>query len=144
LRACLLTVPKLGVESDAPHAFYLGAELMKAEIAWQLGKRYAQDEPLDWGCAVDRVRRMSRGYVLPATHCVASSPRAEAMAMIRETIVTTVERRRPRPLAPIGIIADDEGWIIAHFVLDHAGKICAWFRLRSPTIPTTCGCSLAA
>ncbi len=46
--------PKLGVEADAPHAFYLGAELMKAEIAWHLGKRYAQDEPLDWGRAVDR------------------------------------------------------------------------------------------
>jgi dihydropteroate synthase-like protein len=45
---------KLGVEKDAPHAFYLGIELMKAEIAWQLGKRYAQDAPLDWGCAVDR------------------------------------------------------------------------------------------
>ncbi len=27
---------------------------MKAEIAWRLGKRYAQDEPLDWGAAVDR------------------------------------------------------------------------------------------
>jgi dihydropteroate synthase-like protein len=45
---------KLGVENDGPHAFYLGAELMKAEIAWRLGKRYAQDSPLDWGCAVDR------------------------------------------------------------------------------------------
>jgi dihydropteroate synthase-like protein len=45
---------KLGVETDGPHAFYLGAELTKAEIAFQLGKRYAQDEPLDWGCAVDR------------------------------------------------------------------------------------------
>jgi dihydropteroate synthase-like protein len=44
----------LGVEQDGPHAFYLGAELMKAEIAWRLGKRYAQDSPLDWGCAVDR------------------------------------------------------------------------------------------
>jgi hypothetical protein len=42
------------LDGDAPHAFYLGAELMKAEIAWRLGKRYAQDEPLDWGCAVDR------------------------------------------------------------------------------------------
>ena len=41
----------------APHAFYLGAELTKAEIAWRLGKRYAQDEPLDWGCAVDRAGR---------------------------------------------------------------------------------------
>jgi hypothetical protein len=41
------------VEHDGAHAFYLGAELMKAEIAWTLGKRYAQDSPLDWGCAVD-------------------------------------------------------------------------------------------
>ncbi|HLN09565.1 MAG TPA: DUF6513 domain-containing protein [Xanthobacteraceae bacterium] len=45
--------PRLGVDHDAPHAFYLGAELMKAEIAWRLGKRYAQDEPLRWGCATD-------------------------------------------------------------------------------------------
>jgi dihydropteroate synthase-like protein len=47
---------KLDLGGDAPHAFYLGAELMKAEIAWRLGKRYVQDEPLDWGCAVDRPR----------------------------------------------------------------------------------------
>lgn len=46
--------PKLGVDEDAPHAFYLGAELAKAEIAWRLGKRYMQDEALDWGVAVDR------------------------------------------------------------------------------------------
>ena len=45
---------RLRLEGDAPHAFYLGAELMKAEIAWRLGKRYVQDEPLDWGCATDR------------------------------------------------------------------------------------------
>ena len=45
---------KLGVEKDGAHAFYLGAELMRAEIAWRLGKRFAQDEPLDWGIAVDR------------------------------------------------------------------------------------------
>ncbi len=50
----LSVFPKLGIERDAPHAFYLGTELAKAEIAWRLGKRYAQDEPLDWGCAVDR------------------------------------------------------------------------------------------
>jgi len=46
--------PRLGVDNDAPHAFYLGAELAKAEIAWRLGKRYMQDEPLDWGAAADR------------------------------------------------------------------------------------------
>jgi dihydropteroate synthase-like protein len=45
---------ELRVEHDGPHAFYLGTELMKAEIAWRLGKRYAQDSPLDWGCAADR------------------------------------------------------------------------------------------
>jgi dihydropteroate synthase-like protein len=45
---------ELGIEHDGPHAFYLGTELMKAEIAWRLGKRYAQDSPLDWGCAADR------------------------------------------------------------------------------------------
>jgi dihydropteroate synthase-like protein len=46
--------PKLGVAADGAHAFYLGTELMKAELGYRLGKRYAQDEPLDWGCGVDR------------------------------------------------------------------------------------------
>ncbi len=44
----------LGVEKDGAHAFYLGAELMKAETAFRLGKRYRQDEPLDFGAAVDK------------------------------------------------------------------------------------------
>jgi dihydropteroate synthase-like protein len=44
---------ELDVARDGAHAFYLGTELMKAEIAWRLGKRYAQDSPLDWGCAVE-------------------------------------------------------------------------------------------
>ncbi|WGS84225.1 DUF6513 domain-containing protein [Methylomonas sp. UP202] len=43
--------PKLGVEADGGHAFYLGVELARAEIAWQLGKRFTQDQPLNWGCA---------------------------------------------------------------------------------------------
>jgi hypothetical protein len=47
--------PKLKLDGDAPHAFYLGTELMKADIAWRLGKRYVQDEPLDWGCGADAV-----------------------------------------------------------------------------------------
>ncbi|MQT11506.1 dihydropteroate synthase [Rhizobiales bacterium Sp-1] len=44
----------LNVGADGAHAFYLGAELARAEIAFRLGKRYAQDEPLDWGVAADR------------------------------------------------------------------------------------------
>jgi dihydropteroate synthase-like protein len=41
--------PTLGVEQDASHAFYLGVELGRAQIAWQLKKRYVQDEELSWG-----------------------------------------------------------------------------------------------
>jgi hypothetical protein len=61
----------LGVESDGAHAFYLGAELMKAEIAWRLGKRYVQDEPLNFGVAfpppeTDRTRLAEAGPTLHA------------------------------------------------------------------------------
>jgi len=41
--------PHLGVENDGGHAFYLGVELARAQIAQELGKRYAQDQPLKWG-----------------------------------------------------------------------------------------------
>ena len=41
--------PNLGVQDDASHAFYLGVELARAQIAWQLKKRYVQDEELNWG-----------------------------------------------------------------------------------------------
>ena len=43
--------PHLGLEHDGSHAFYLGVELARAQIAWQLGKRYVQDRELDWGVA---------------------------------------------------------------------------------------------
>ena len=46
--------PKLGIDADGAHAFYLGYELAKAEIARALGKRYAQDNPLDFGVAADK------------------------------------------------------------------------------------------
>ncbi|WP_035692485.1 DUF6513 domain-containing protein [Azospirillum halopraeferens] len=37
---------------DPSHAFYLGVEMARAQIAAQLGKRYAQDRELAWGVAV--------------------------------------------------------------------------------------------
>jgi dihydropteroate synthase len=63
--------PQLGVEADGAHAFYLGTELMKAEIAHRLGKRYAQDEPLDFGVAApvplrERVALADAGHTLRA------------------------------------------------------------------------------
>ncbi len=45
--------PQLGLEHDAAHAYYMGVEAARAHIAWQLGKRYVQDQPLDWGVAAD-------------------------------------------------------------------------------------------
>ena len=43
----------LDIKNDDGHAYYLGMELARAEIAFLLGKRYDQDEILKWGCSVD-------------------------------------------------------------------------------------------
>jgi hypothetical protein len=48
--------PNLGVQNDASHAFYLGVELARAQIAHQLGKRYVQDEELNWGLATEQAK----------------------------------------------------------------------------------------
>jgi len=63
--------PKLDLDGDTAHAFYLGAELARAEIAWRLAKRYAQDEPLEWGVAADapaddKTRLKDAGHTLRA------------------------------------------------------------------------------
>ena len=65
---------QLGVEKDGAHAFYLGTELMRAEIAWRLGKRYVQDEPLDWGCAVDRPKEEDLTRLREAGHTLRPAP----------------------------------------------------------------------
>ncbi|MEQ1622391.1 MAG: DUF6513 domain-containing protein [Methylococcales bacterium] len=45
--------PTLQVQTDGGHAFYLGVELARAQIAWQLGKRFTQDQALQWGCSTE-------------------------------------------------------------------------------------------
>jgi dihydropteroate synthase-like protein len=53
---------KLGVDHDASHAFYLGVELARAQIAFQLKKRFVQDELLTWGVAdfgLDKTAKMA-------------------------------------------------------------------------------------
>ncbi|MDE3012065.1 MAG: dihydropteroate synthase [Pseudomonadota bacterium] len=61
--------PQLGLENDAGHAFYMGVELARAHHAFLLGKRYQQDEDLDWGAALpprqdDRLARKTQGITL--------------------------------------------------------------------------------
>jgi dihydropteroate synthase-like protein len=59
--------PKLDFGTDAGHAFYMGVQLARAEIAWQLGKRFNQDEALDWGCAVERAEEDLGVWCAPGT-----------------------------------------------------------------------------
>ena len=59
--------PQLKLHDDADHAFYMGVELARAEIAWQLGKRYVQDQPLDWGCAAPRATEDLARWCAPGT-----------------------------------------------------------------------------
>ncbi len=59
--------PQLGLEHDASHAFYMGVELANAETAWRLGKRYVQDQPLDWGCATERQTQDLSRWHAPGT-----------------------------------------------------------------------------
>jgi hypothetical protein len=59
--------PQLQLEGDAAHAFYMGVELANAETAWRLGKRYVQDQALDWGCAVERASEDLDAWCAPGT-----------------------------------------------------------------------------
>jgi dihydropteroate synthase-like protein len=59
--------PQLKLEHDAAHAFYMGVELAHAELAWRLGKRYVQDQPLDWGCAAPRQAEDLNAWCAPGT-----------------------------------------------------------------------------
>jgi hypothetical protein len=59
--------PNLEFGGDTGHAFYMGVQLGRAEIAWQLGKRFNQDEPLDWGSAFERGEENLDAYCAPGT-----------------------------------------------------------------------------
>jgi dihydropteroate synthase len=63
--------PQLGLENDASHAFYMGVELARAHHAWLLGKRYEQDEDLNWNAAlppVDENKLKQKAEGLTLTH----------------------------------------------------------------------------
>jgi dihydropteroate synthase-like protein len=59
--------PRLGVEEDGGHAFYLGVELARAQIAHQLGKRYVQDQALHWGASLAEVEQDMNRQQAPGT-----------------------------------------------------------------------------
>ncbi|QIB35139.1 DUF6513 domain-containing protein [Ancylobacter pratisalsi] len=79
--------PHLKVEADGAHAFYLGVETARAEIAYKLGKRYAQDEGLKWGAAGE----------------IAGSPEAAHRLTFKQagtTLAPKAARAAPEPTGP--------------------------------------------
>ena len=72
--------PQLGLENDAAHAFYMGVELAHATIAWRLGKRYVQDQPLDWGVAVPKPAEDTDAWCAPGTTLTHRAPAAGGAA----------------------------------------------------------------
>lgn len=56
--------PHLKVEDDGAHAFYLGVETARAEIAYRLGKRYSQDEGLKFGVAGETAESLEEAHRL--------------------------------------------------------------------------------
>lgn len=73
--------PHLKVDNDASHAFYLGVELARAQIAWQLKKRYVQDQEIDWG-----VSSLAADNLGKASHRSASIK--EKMAKLKQKVTT--------------------------------------------------------
>ena len=64
--------PHLKVDSDASHAFYLGVELARAQIAWQLKKRYVQDQEIDWGVGGQAQDNLTKNTIGKTAHREAS------------------------------------------------------------------------
>ena len=59
--------PDLKLNDDASHAFYMGVELARAEVAWRLGKRYSQDRGLYWGVATEKLSEDMLTHCQPGT-----------------------------------------------------------------------------
>lgn len=89
-----------------------------AETALQLGKRYVQDQPLDWGCAVERAPVDLAGWCAPGTTMQTGKMRQQAARrpsrrnqradltmndVIYETVVTTLSADGVSHVAPMGI-----------------------------------------
>ena len=121
--------PGSASRATAAHAFYLGVELARAEIAWQLGKRYVQDQPLGWGCAVDRAagghtRHLKAAGAHPGGQ--GAGARERLMPMIRETIVTTHQCGRQVHIAPLGLIPETATcWSSPRSARPRPWRICA-------------------
>ena len=99
---------KMDINDDSSHAFYLGIELAKAQIALQLGKDYDQDNELKWGVALEE-----KNTNLLKRPDLKGLRRNE---MIFETIVSTLDKNKEINFAPFGIKKSKNTILISPFV----------------------------
>ena len=90
--------PRLDLlQDDAPHAFYMGVELAKARIAWQLGKRYRQDEELEWGAAVAPESDRNKGNLSASAHALkGKTPGASEYKPAGSTLKAARKKRKKK------------------------------------------------
>ena len=98
---------KMDINDDSSHAFYLGIELAKAQIALQLGKDYDQDNELKWGVALEEknTNLLKRPDL-----------KLRRNEMIFETIVSTLDKNKEINFAPFGIKKSKNTILISPFV----------------------------
>lgn len=99
--------PQLGLQDDAGHAFYMGVELARAEIAWQLGKRYVQDQPLGWGVATSRQPGATSRSDAACGPLAAPPPAPTPRVPRRPGAARTASRLQPTPPPATGGPTDD-------------------------------------
>lgn len=90
-----------GIQDDAPHAFYMGVELARAQIAWQLGKRYMQDQELQWGVATEP-------YIVSDGVVLENGKQSTAYKNPSVTLQASARKRRERRRAQGPSTATDE------------------------------------
>jgi hypothetical protein len=77
--------PHLDTYADPAHAFYLGVETARAEIAYRLGKRYAQDEPLEFGVVAETKGSADDAHLLKFKEAGSTLSKTEKSDMSDET-----------------------------------------------------------
>ncbi len=90
--------PKLDLlQDDAPHAFYMGVELARAQVAWQLGKHFMQDEELDWGACVESKTEEQKDQDSRAAHAMQELRKEAAEYKVEgSTLKASRERKKKK------------------------------------------------
>ena len=96
--------PRLGVEHDAAHAFYLGVELARARDRLAARQALRAGRTVGLGLRRRPPGRTQHQLRRPGSHARPRRPPARLMPFIRESIVTTRNADGTAHIAPLGVI----------------------------------------